>query len=110
MYATVRRRPDIAEPSPPSTSARKHFITCKHARGSNRNAPVCVTDSVILRSLPPFRERGGTWERAGTGGGVVVVVRWGGWGFWEWVGVFSFSSPTGAAYLLGVVLMHCVGL
>lgn len=43
--------------------------------------------------------------KGGGGGG-----RGGGWVFGKGLRVFSFSRPTGAAYLLGVVLMQCVGL
>ena len=62
-------------------------------------------DSVILRSLP----LSGSWVVPGEG----VMKRrggQGGWVFGKGLAVFGFSRPTGAAYLLGVVLMHCVGL
>lgn len=41
--------------------------------GSNQNAEASVTHFVILTALPHFRERGGTWERAGYEGGVAVM-------------------------------------
>lgn len=54
------------------------------------------------QTTSPFTERGGTWKRARRGGGVHGDA----WVFGKGLAVFGFSRPTGATYLLGVVLMH----
>lgn len=61
---------------------------------------------VILRVLPLSGSR---VVPVGEGDEVNGCFRSGGGsGFGKGFGVFSFSRLTGAAYLLGVVLMHCV--
>lgn len=83
----------------PKTSSWKYLTNSKHA-GSRPKTGAYVT------APSPFSEQGGTWGEFKTrqGGG-----RGGSWVFGKGFMVFRFSSPTGAAYLLGVVLMHCVG-
>lgn len=65
MYATVKRRHDIAEPSPPLTSARKRFITCKHAREATEMLRFVLRILFFFEHFPfsesgvvPGRERG----------------------------------------------------